>query len=159
MISLALWWNRAHTLLCECGWGSKTWHKLHTWHSAEWSEWMHCIRQWRTHIDSDNDKEFQRVRDTERVNWKKRAESLSYTQAHIGHAVSKNAPYTQALLLHSSMIVLDVNPSLMLTDAHVLSSSHLFIYLFICVKFIYWWTSRIWWQISICSYSKVRMES
>lgn len=31
------------------------------------------------------------------------------------------------------MIVLDMVPSLMLTDAHLLGSSRLFIYLFICL--------------------------
>lgn len=37
----------------------------------------------------------------------------------------------------SSMIVLDMVPSLMLTDARFPGSSHLFIYLFICVNLIY----------------------
>lgn len=67
-----------------------------------------------------------------------------HTHTHTGHAICRNGPpSTQALLLQSSMIVLDMVQSLMLTDAHLLGSSDLFIYLFICVRFIYWWAPRI----------------
>lgn len=56
---------------------------------------------------------------------------------------SKNAVQSALMLPtlreshQSSVIVLDMVPSLMLTDAHFPGSSHLFIYLFICVNFIY----------------------
>lgn len=47
------------------------------------------------------------------------------------------ARYTRPLLLQSSVLALDMVPSLTLTDAHLPGSLHLFIYLFICVMFIY----------------------
>lgn len=56
---------------------------------------------------------------------------LTNTHTHTGRAISENAASTQALPLQSSMIVLDMVPSLMLTDARSPRSSHLFIYLFL----------------------------
>lgn len=60
-----------------------------------------------------------------------------YTHTHTECAISKNAPYTRALLLQSSMIVYDMIPSLMLTDAHLWGSSYLFIYLSIYLRQVY----------------------
>lgn len=128
-----------------------------TWRGRLWCngccgerEGLYCSAQWWTCIDIDK----------ELKHWEilRGLNEGTHTHTHSWHAVSMNAPCTQAPL-QSSMIVPDMVPSLMVTDAHLLGSSHLFIYPFICVKFIYWWASGMWRQISICLCGKAGTES
>ncbi len=113
-------------------------------HEIQWNAARGRISQWWTDV-SIVEKRAESLRGLNEGK-KQNTSPLTHTHTHTGRAISENVPYTQALPLQSSMIVLDMVPSLMLTDAHLLGSSHLFIYLFICVKFIYWWASRMWWH-------------
>lgn len=70
----------------------------------------------------------------------RQSEKSNYCESWAGRVICWNvsAACTQPLLLQSSVLALDMVPSLTLTDAHLPGSSqHLFIYLFICVMFIY----------------------
>lgn len=90
-----------------------------------------------THINIESDKELQTAERHSVSNEGKIIQPSPHTHVHAQRNQQVYTTVHSALLLQPSVIVPDVAPSLMVTDSHLHNSSHLFIYLFICVCFIY----------------------